>query len=386
MGATRAIPDGREADAQSWFWRALLVSVVLGGVAVGARTGQTETPPAAVPVGTVTATRTNITPAEQFVGRVEATNRVEIRARVTGYLQKVQFKEGQLVKEGSPLFEIERAPFEAAVQRAQGALIKAQGQYANSEVRLQRAEQLLKTQAAAVSERDLRKAEAETAKGNVVTAMADLAAAQVDLSYTEIRAPIAGRIGRSSVTTGNVVGPDHGPLALIVSQDPVYVVFPVSERQLLDLRRQGQGKAAARTVRIIFPDGSTYGQTGTIDFVDVTVNRETDTVTLRAVLSNPHDVLVDGGLVRVSVQTAKPEEKVLVPQAALIADQQGAYVFVVKDGKAEVRRVRVGGTKGPDAIVDQGLSGGEQVIVQGLQSLRPGSAVSAQPTQPTVQG
>lgn len=365
-------------------WALPILAALAGAVAAGLP-AHAQAPPAAVPVGTVVASRVNVTPAEQFVGRIEAVNRVEIRARVTGYLQAVLFKEGDLVKEGTPLFQIEREPFEAAVQQAQGALIKAQGQYANAEVRLQRAEELLKSHTASVAERDQRRAEAETAKGNVVTAMANLAAARVDLSYTDIRAPITGRIGRSSVTKGNVVGPDHGVLALIVSQDPIYVVFPVSERQLLDLRRQGQVTAVARTVRVLFADGSSYDQTGTIDFIDVTVNRETDTVALRAVLPNPNNVLVDGELVRVSVETAKPVEKVLVPQAALIADQQGIYVFIVMDGKAEVRRVKLGGEKGADAIVDEGLSGGEQVVVQGLQSLRPGSPVSAAPVPPTGQ-
>lgn len=356
-----------------------LLWAALAGAALGGAATPAQTPPAAVTVGTIAATRVDVTPAEQFVGRVEAVNRVEVRARVTGYLEAVQFKEGQLITEGSPLFKIERAPFEAAVQQAQGALVKAQGQYANAEVRLKRAEELLKTNTASVAERDQRRAEAETAKGNVVTAMADLSAAQVNLSYTEILAPITGRIGRSSVTKGNVVGPSHGVLALIVSQDPIYVVFPVSESQLLELRRQGQIKATARTVRILFADGSGYDQSGTIDFVDVTVNRATDTITLRAVLPNPHNVLVDGELVRVSVETAKPEEKVLIPQAALIADQQGIYVFIVKDGKAEVRRVKLGGQKGTSSIIEEGLSGGEQVVVQGLQLLRPGTPVTAAP-------
>lgn len=395
MRAANASCRRREGSHRYRLRWVILICVGLAGVAIAeaeipaaaiaASPTSTQTQPAAVPVGTVVAKRVNVTPAQQFVGRIEAVNRVEIRARVTGYLEAVQFQEGQLVKEGAPLFQIERAPFEAAVQQAQGALIKAQGQYANAEVRLQRAEELLKTHTVSVAERDQRKAEAETAKGNVVTAMANLSAAKVDLSYTEIRAPITGRIGRSSVSKGNVVGPSHGVLALIVSQDPIYAIFPVSERELLDLRRQGQVKKSSRTVRIIFSDGSTYDQTGTIDFVDVTVNRETDTVTLRAVLTNPNNILVDGELVRVSVETAKPEEKVLVPQAALIADQQGTYVFIVKDGKAEVRRVRLGGAKGAESIIDEGLSGGEQVVVQGLQSLRPGSPVSAAPIPPTGQ-
>jgi len=363
----------------------LLFCAALAGTAVQGTAISAQTPPATVPVGTVVATRVNVTPAQQFVGRVEAVNRVEIRARVTGYLQAVLFKEGDLVKEGTPLYQIEREPFEAAVQQAQGALIKAQGQYANAAVSLRRAEELLKTRTVSVAEHDQRKADEETAKGNVVIAMANLAAARVDLSYTDILAPITGRIGRSSVTKGNVVGPNHGVLTLIVSQDPIYVVFPVSELQLLELRRAGHVTAAARPVHILFSDGSIYDETGTLDFVDVTVNRETDTITLRAAFPNPRDVLVDGQLVQVSIETAKPQEKVLIPQAALIADQQGTYVFIVKDGKAEVRRVKLGGQKGVDEIIDEGLSGGEQVVVQGLQSLRPGSPVSAAPVQPAGQ-
>ncbi len=367
--------------------RISLLLAALIGVGILQVPARAQVPPqAAVPVGTVVAERKPLTSSQEFVGRVEAAERVEIRARVTGYLQAVLFKEGDLIQQGAPLFQIEQEPFEAALQQAQGALIKAQGQYANAEVQLQRAEELLKSSAGSVATRDQRRAEAETAKGDVVTAMANLTTARVNLSYTDITAPISGRIGRTSVTQGNVVGPDSGPLTLIVSQDPIYVVFPVSERQLLALRRQGPvTESGTRRVRIIFADGSTYDRTGTIDFVGVTVNRETDTVTMRAVLPNPRDMLVDGQLVRVAVEAEKPEEKVLVPQAALIADQKGTYVFIVKDGRAEIQRVTIGGETGADAIINEGLSGGEQVIVQGLQALRPGSPVSAAPVPATGQ-
>lgn len=334
----------------------------------------------AVPVGTVTATREPVTAQVAFVGRVEAVNRVEIRARVTGFLQAVLFKEGALVKEGTPLFSIEPEPLEAAVQQAQGALLRAQGEYANAAVALGRAEELLRTKAGSIATRDQRKAEEETAKGNVIAAMAKLASANVDLSYAGIKAPITGRISRTSVTTGNVVGPSHPPLALMVSQDPIYVVFPVSERQLLEIRREGRaGENSNAKVRVRFSDGSVYSQTGTVNYIGVTVNRETDTVSVRAVFPNKNNILLDGEFVHVAVEAEKPEEKIMVPQAALIADQKGVYVFIVSDGKAEVRRVKLGGEKGADAIIDDGLSGGEQVVVEGLQTLRPGSRVTAAP-------
>jgi membrane fusion protein (multidrug efflux system) len=363
-----------------------VVAVVLGGALLNEGVRAQNTPPDTVPVGIVVAQKESIISAQEYVGRVEAINRVEIRARVTGYLQAVLFKEGDLIRKGAPLFQIEREPFQAAVQQAQGELIKAQGQYANAEVALRRAEELLGSKAGSVATRDQRKAEEQTAQGNVVIAHANLTTAQVNLGYTDITAPITGRIGRAAVTAGNVVGPNSGPLALMVSQDPIYVVFPVSERELLAIRKEGRAaEAAALKVRVIFADGSTYGQTGTIDFVGVTVNQQTDTVTVRAVFPNPNDVLLDGQLLRVAVEAAKPEEKVLVPQAALIADQQGTYVFIVKDGKAEVRRVKLGGERGADAVIDEGLAGGEQVVVQGLQALRPGTAVTATPVPATGQ-
>jgi membrane fusion protein, multidrug efflux system len=223
-------------------------------------------------------------------------------------------------------------------------------------------------------------AEEKTAQGNVVVADAALRTAQINLGYTAITAPITGRIGRASVTRGNVVGPDNGSLALIVSQDPTYVLFPVSQREFLRIQKQEQAVDASKLkVRIVFADGSVYDQLGTIDFVDVSVDQATDTVAVRATVPNPRGILTDGELVRVSVEGEKPQERVLVPQAALLADQEGTYVFVVDNGKAAIRRLKLAGESGSDAVVEKGLSGGEQVIVQGMQSLQAGAPVTASP-------
>ena len=166
------------------------------------------------------------------------------------------------------------------------------------------------------------------------------------------------------------------------------MTFPVSQREFLKVQEQDERKKREQAlgVRIRFSDGSTYDQTGRINFVDVTVDRATDTVLVRATMPNPNGTLIDGQLVRVSVEADKPVEKVLVPQSALIVDQQGTYVFVVADGKAAVARVKLGGESGPYAIVDDGLKGGEQVVVQGMESLRPGSPVIASPAQPPLTG
>jgi len=361
---------------------ALVTCVALG---LGTTAFAQQPAPTAVPVGTVMAEKRAVTQTADFVGRIEAVNRVDIRARVTGYLEDVLFKDGSTVAEGAPLFRIERAPFEAAVEQAQGALERAQGTLQNATVQRQRAEELLKTSAGSVAIRDQRVAEEKGAQGDQTTAEANLKTAQINLGYTEIKAPIAGRIGRTKVTKGNVVGPDSGVLAQIVSDDPMYVTFPVSQREFLALKTNRlPADGSAPLVSLKFSDGSTYDQKGRVDFVDVSVERATDTVLVRATLPNPTGKLLDGTLVRVAVQADKSEEKVLVPQAALIADQQGSYVFAVEDGKAVAKRVKVGAEAGSYVAIEQGLVGNEQIVIQGLQNLRPGVPVLASPVTLTT--
>ncbi len=334
----------------------------------------------AIPVGTVAVARQAVSKAIEFVGRIEAINRVELRARVSGYLDAVLFKEGDTVRDGDKLFQIDAAPFQAAVQQARGALLQAQGTYANASLQRKRAEELVKTSATSVAERDLRVAQEQNAQGAVIRADADLRTAQINLGYTTITAPITGRIGRALATKGNLVGPDSGPLAVIVSQDPMFVTFPVSQREFLRIRAEGNTTNADTVlVRLRFADGSVYPQEGKIDFVDVAVDRSTDTVIVRARVPNPQSALIPGQFVRVSVVGTKPDEKMVVPQAALIADQEGTYVFVAEGGKAVVKRVKTGVETGGGMVIESGLSPGELVIVNGTQSLRPGAPVLATP-------
>lgn len=337
----------------------------------------------ATPVATLAAELRPIARSTELVGRVDAPERVEIRARITGFLQQVLFKEGDQVKEGDVLFQIEPDTFEAAVLQARGALIAAQGKYANATAQRARSQELVKTDAEARATLDQRIAAEKIAQGDVVIATANLKKAEVDMGYTKITAPISGEIGRSKLTKGNVVSPDSGPLTEIVSRDPMYVTFPVSQREFLKIEEnERRAREQAVNVRLRFSDGSEYDQVGKINFVDVKVDRATDTVLVRATVPNPNGTLIDGQLVRVAVQAAKPDEKILVPQSALIVDQQGPYVFVAADGKAEVKRVKLGGESGPYVIVNSGLKGGEQVVVQGMEALRPGAAVIASPAQP----
>jgi membrane fusion protein, multidrug efflux system len=358
---------------------AFYAALVIGSLVLPAAAQQQ---PAVVPVGVVKAERKPIADALDFVGRVEATNRVEVKARVTGFLEDVLFKEGDAVKEGAPLYRIEPGLFQAAVEQAQGALERSKASKVLTEVQLQRAEDLLAKNAGTAVARDQALAADQQAKGGIMTDEANLATAKINLGYTEINAPIAGKISKTNITKGNVVGPQSGTLTTIVSQDPMYVTFPVSQRDFLRARATGNKvDVTGVNVRLRFADNTVYDQVGRINFVDVSVDRATDTVLVRASFPNPSGALVDGQLVRVTAEAGTPTEKIVVPQAALIADQEGTYVFVVEDGKAAVKRLKVSGEIGADVIVEQGLSGGELVIVQGLQGVRPGAPVRATPIQ-----
>jgi len=354
--------------------RIVLAVVAVMSLAVSAAAQQP------VRVGTIVATKQPVTKAIEFTGRVEAINRVDVRARVSGYLDAVLFKEGETVKVGDKLFQIDPTPFEAAVQQARGALLQAQGTYTNASLQRQRAEELVKTSATSVAVRDQRVADEQHAQGAVVRADADLKTAQINLGYATITAPITGRIGRAMVTKGNLVGPESGALTLIVSQDPMDVLFPVSQREFLQLQREGAKVSRENVlVKLRFADGSVYKQTGRIDFVDVAVDRSTDTVLVRARVPNPDGLLVADQFVHVAVVGETPEEKVGIPQAALIADQEGVYVFVAQDGKAVVKRVKTGPEVGTGVAIDSGLNPGDLVVVTGTQNLRPGAAVIASP-------
>jgi membrane fusion protein, multidrug efflux system len=334
-------------------------------------------------VGVMVAVPQPVAQPKYFVGRIEAVERVGIRARVTGTLEQMAFKEGDVVTKGQLLYRIEQAPFADAVMRAQGAFYRMQATSANAAISLHRAEELLKTGAVATAIRDQRLADAKSAQGDVITADANLRSAQNDFGYTEITAPITGIIGRTSLTVGNIVSPESGVLATIVSEDPMYVVFPVSHRDLLEMQRNEiEKRGAEMRAALRFSDGSTYKSLARLGFLGISVDKSTDTITVRGTVPNPDRVLVDGQLVRVAVERDQPESKILVPQFALLADQAGTYVFVVQDGKAEIHRVKLGGDKGPYVIIDRGVAPGEQVITEGAPLLRPGVPVSSSPAAP----
>jgi membrane fusion protein, multidrug efflux system len=250
-----------------------------------------------------------------------------------------------------------------------------------AQLELNRAEELLKRDTGTVVTRDKSLTQVQTTQGQILADESNLNTAKINLGYTAIDAPISGKIGRTRITKGNVVGPDSGPLTTIVSQDPMYVTFPVSQREFLRVRQSevAQVDPGKIGVQLRFSDGSTFDQTGHVNLLDVSVDGATDTITARAVMPNPKGRLIDNQLVRVVLDSGNAEEKVVVSQSALIADQEGVYVLAVEDGKAVTKRLKLSGENGAGVVVEDGLSGGEQVIVQGLQGVRPGAAVRATP-------
>jgi membrane fusion protein (multidrug efflux system) len=356
--------------------------LALWGISSPANAQPAQAPPA-IPVGVVTAERKSVSKTLDFVGRVEAVQRVEIKARITGYLENVLFNEGDLIMEGAPLYSVEKGLFQAAVEQAEGALAKDKAAKTLTEAQLQRADELLAKGSGTQVARDQAYAADETAKGSLLIDQANLQTARINLGYASMASPISGKVGRTNITKGNVVTPQSGPLTVIVSQDPMYVTFPVSQREFLRAQEAGQSvDITGIKVALRFADGSSYKYPGKINFIDVTVDRATDTVLARAAFPNPDFALVDGQLVRVGLEAGKPDEKIVIPQAALISDQEGVYVFIASDGKAAIRRIKPAGESGAGVIIDQGLSGGELVIVEGTQSLRLGAAVRPTPLPP----
>jgi membrane fusion protein (multidrug efflux system) len=360
------------------------IAIILFGLTAPAL-AQQNAPETAVPVGTSVAVRKPIARTADFVGRVQAIDRVEIQARITGYMEEVLFKEGDLVKAGAALYRIEKGLFQAAVDQSEGALAASKAKKLLTAIQFERAEQLMKTNAGTVVARDQALTADRAADAQILIDEANLDTAKINLGYTDITAPVTGKIGRNMLTKGNVVSPQTGTLTTLVSQDPMYVLFPVSQREFLRARQASQKPdIEGIKARLRFADSSVYDKVGQINFVDVTVDKATDTIQVRAAFPNPIGALVDGQLVTVNLEAGTPEEQVVVPQPALISDQQGVYVFIVEDGKATMRRITTGGTNAEDMIVTKGLSGGENVIVEGLQTLRPGMAVKAKPSAPAL--
>jgi membrane fusion protein (multidrug efflux system) len=350
-------------------------------------------PPA---VGVVRAERQQITQTDEFIGRIQAVNRVDLVARVTAFLEKRLFVEGSEVKSGQLLYQLEKPPFQAQLDAAKADVAQLQAQHTNAQITLSRAQTLLPTVAGQQSNVDTATAAERSLAAQIAAAQAQQDTAEINLGYTDITAPIDGKISSTLVTEGNVVSPTSGKLATIVSQDPMYVIFPIALRAGLELRDRyaTKGGLNAVVIKLRLPDGTMFSQDGKLDYVSPTVAENTDTITLRGVITNPifsglkaaepgSRVLTDGEFVTVMLEGVQPISVLGIPRAAILSDQQGDYIYVIDaDHKAQIRRVQLGQSTPSTAVITSGLKEGELVISEGLQRARPGEVVSAGPASP----
>lgn len=355
-----------------------------------AQMGPGGPPPA---VGVVEARRQPVTESNEFIGRIEAINRVELRARITGFLEERLFTEGTEVEAGKLLFRMERAPFEAQLDQAGANVAAAEAQLANARTSLARARELRTTGAGTQVTLDNAQAQERTTSATLLSAQAALRVAEINLAYTDIAAPFAGAVGRSTFTPGNVITPQSEALATIVSQDPMRIAFTIPQRTALELRAryEGRGGTSAVVVRIRQSDGTLYPLAGRLDFIDVQVGRDTDSLLLRASVANPiregmrqadpgARQLIDGQFVTVLLEGATPVEAITIPRAAIAQDQAGFFVFIVDgENRAQRRNVRMGRSTAETAVIEAGIEAGDRVITEGIQRVRPGQPVNAAP-------
>jgi membrane fusion protein, multidrug efflux system len=375
----------------------VLLLLIVGVLAAPA--GAQPAPGGPPAVGVVRAERQQITQTDEFIGRIQSIGRVALVARVTAFLEKRLFVEGSEVKQGDLLYQLEQPPFQAQVDADQANVAQLEAQHTFAEQQLARSQYLIKTPAGQQQTVDQDVSNERSLAAQVASAKAQLEVAQINLGYTEIRAPIDGKISATEVTEGNVVSPTSGTLAMLVSQDPMYVLFPVATRTGLEMRNryQGKGDFSAVILKLRLPDGRIYGEDGKLDYVSPTVATNTDTVTVRGVFPNPllpgvqanspaPRELFDGEFVTVLQEGVQPITVLAIPRAAVLSDQQGDYVYVVDaQNKVEQRRIHLGQSTPSTAVVSNGLTEGELVISEGLQRARPGEVVSPGPASPPPQ-
>ena len=369
-------------------------TLLLGGALLAlpaqAQMGPGSPPPA---VGVVEARRQPVTESTEFIGRVEAINRVDLRARITGFLEERLFQEGTEVEEGKLLFRMERAPFEAQLDQAKANVASAEAQLTNARTALARARELRTTGAGTQVALDNAQAQERTSSATLLGAQAAVRVAEINLAYTNIYAPFAGAIGRSTYTPGNVITPSSDALATIVSQDPMRIAFTIAQRTSLELRAryEGRGGPAAVVVRIRQSDGTVYPLPGRIDFIDTQIGRDTDSILVRASIANPirpgmqqNEIgarqLVDGQFVTVLLAGAEPVMAVTITRSAVEQDQGGFFVFAVDgENRAQRRNITLGRSPAETAVIESGVQAGDRVITEGIQRVRPGQPVNAAP-------
>lgn len=374
-----------QARGNPWSTFGLLCSVLAlltaAGQTAAAQTGGAAPAPA-VTVAPVISRPVSST--LEFVGRTEAYRQVELRARVIGFLLDRGFEEGSEVSEGDLLFQIDPAEFDATVAAAGARVKRAEATLTEAQGNLKRAQTLIKKGHISQANLDEAVAKASQAEADLAAVEADLTSAELDLGYTRVTAPIGGRIGKSNVDAGNLIGPDSGVLATIVDVDPIKVSFVITEREMLNykqVRRSDDSRQYKPTLRLA--NGTLLEQGGVITFLDNRVDPMTGTVRLFAEFSNENELVLPGQFVSVVLVSDEPQSMIVVRQSAVQMNQAGAFVLVVdQDNSVVSRPVVLGERTGADVVVTKGLSVGETVIVEGIQKVRPGAKVTPVPAGP----
>jgi len=320
-----------------------------------------------------------------FVGRGEAAAVTDLVARVTGIVTEIVAEEGSLVETGDVIFKIEPDTYEAEVAGQRAAVQRAEANVKLAEIELVRKTELFRRETIAESEKDIAEANASVAEADLASAQSALKEAELNLERTIIKAPFDGRIGRSNISLGALVGPSTGPLATVVQESPTYVTFSLSEPQLLGvLDRLNKGvddlvtDGESPNVFVKLPNGTLLDEPGEIVFIDNQIDPSTGTISLRAEFQNDRRMILDGGFISVVIEALEPTLSILIPQNAVQRDQRGDFVLVVTDQQlVEQRYVVLGAQHELDVVVTEGLREGESVIVEGLQRVRPGVEVSA---------
>ena len=351
--------------------------------------GGEQQPPQAIPVTGITVRAATIPNVVELPGRVEPVRTAEVRARVTGILQRRLYEEGSDVGEGQPLFLIDPSELRASFAQTQAALARARATASNANAVVARYRPLVKENAVSQQEFDAAVAAAREADANVAQIRAQVQASGLQLGYTTVRSPIAGRASRAQVTEGALVSQTEATLLTKVEQlSPIYVTFAQSSRRLMDIRRgirDGSillGKNERVEVRLFFEDGTPYPIRGYIDFLDFSVDENTGTITVRAEFANPDRMLLPGEFVRAQIFPGRRKGGIMIPQRAVVVSDKGGTVFVVgKDGKAEVRPVQLGEMIDGAWIIESGLKTGDVVIASNLQKVQPGAPVKVVPAR-----
>jgi RND family efflux transporter MFP subunit len=367
--------------------RLLLTVILAAGVLMmtACENSNTYVPPPPPPVTIAQPVPGDVKPYLEFTGNTQAVRTVQLRARVEGYLEKILFKEGDIVNEGQVLFIIQQNTYQAKLKEAQAQLLAAKARMMHAETEFARFTGLLRENAAAQTDVDRWHYERDGSKADVMAAEAQVELAQLNLNYTTVRAPFRGRVSRRYKDPGNVVGAGEETVLADINQiDPIYAYFTISEQDLLRVRRNHQqdgtdnvNKLPTIPITLGMANENGYPHRGQLDYRGIQVDSNTGTLQLRAILSNPDYRILPGLFVRIRADTGNPEQRLMLPEEAIGFDQSGAFVLVVDDKNLVARQAVTLGTKaGGHYAVTSGVSERDWVVINGLLRAVPGRPVT----------